>query len=65
MLPGIANLSIGQDALGAAAAIYRLPVQEARLSADKAFILSGVLVVATLAIATWGLMRFELPGNTD
>jgi ABC-2 type transport system permease protein len=65
MLPGIANLSIRQYALGASRAIYELPLQEARLTADTAFILSGVLVVAALAIATWKLMRFELPGGTD
>ena len=65
MLPGIANLSIRQYALGASRAICELPLQEARLTADTAFILSGVLVVAALAIATWKLMRFELPGGTD
>lgn len=64
MLPGIANLSIGQYALGAAAANLPSAVPEARVSAT-AFILSGVLVVATLAIATWRLMRLELPGDTD
>jgi ABC-2 type transport system permease protein len=65
MLPGIANLSIRQYALGASAAIYQLPVEEARLSANTALILSAVLVVLTLAIATWRLMRFELPGGSD
>lgn len=65
LLPGIANLSIRQYALGASAAIYSLPVQEARLSAETGFILAGVLVAATLAIATWRLMRFELPGGGD
>ncbi len=65
LLPGIANLSIRQYALGASAAIYSLPVQEARLSAETGFILAGVLVAATLAIATWRLMRFELPGGAD
>jgi ABC-2 type transport system permease protein len=65
MLPGIANLSIRQYSLGAAMAVYKLPVQEARLSSDTAFILAGVLLVAALAVATWKLMRFELPGGTD
>jgi len=65
MLPGIANLSIRQYALGASAAIYQLPVEEARISANTALILSAVLVVLTLAIATWRLMRFELPGGSD
>jgi len=65
MLPGIANLSIRQYSLGAATAIYNLPLQETRLSADTAFLLSGVLVVVSLSIATWKLMRFELPGGSD
>jgi len=65
MLPGIANLSIRQYSLGAATAIYNLPLQETRLSADTALLLSGVLVVVSLSIATWKLMRFELPGGSD
>ena len=65
MLPGIANLSIRQYALGASKAIYTLPVQEARLSAETALILSAVLVAVALVVATWKLMRFELPGGTD
>jgi ABC-2 type transport system permease protein len=65
LLPGIANLSIRQYALGASAAIFQLPVQEARLSAETAFILSAVLVAAALVVATWKLMRFELPGGSD
>jgi ABC-2 type transport system permease protein len=65
LLPGIANLSIRQYAIGAGAAIYVLPLQETQLSADTAFLLSGVLIVATLFVATWRLMRFELPGGSD
>jgi ABC-2 type transport system permease protein len=65
LLPGIANLSIRQYALGAAAAIFKLPGQEARLTADTAFVLAGVLIVGSLGAATWRLMRFELPGGTD
>jgi len=65
LLAGISNLSIRQYALGASAAIYNLPLQESRLSADTAFILAGVLVVAALVVSTWKLMRFELPGGGD
>jgi len=65
MLPGIANLSIRQYALGAANAIYKLPVQESRLSSDTAFILAGVLIAVSLSLAVWRLMRFELPGGSD
>ena len=65
ILPGIANLSIRQYSVGAASAIYQLPLQETRLSSETAFILAGVLVVAALAVATWKLMRFELPGGSD
>lgn len=65
MLPGIANLSIRQYALGAAKAIYQLPLQEARLSAETAFLLTGVMVVGALSLAVWKLMRFELPGGSD
>jgi len=65
MLPGIANLSIRQYSLGAAKAIYQLPLQEARLSAETAFLLTAVLVVAALSLAIWRLMRFELPGGSD
>jgi len=65
LLPGIANLSIRQYALGAAAVIYKLPVEEARLSAETAVLLSAILVVLALVVATWKLMRFELPGGSD
>jgi hypothetical protein len=46
-------------------AIYKLPLQETRLSAETSFILAGVLVVVALVVATWRLMRFELPGGSD
>lgn len=65
LLPGIANLSIRQYTLGASSAIYKLPVQGIRLSADTAFILAGVLVAVTIVVAVWKLMRFELPGGSD
>jgi ABC-2 type transport system permease protein len=65
MLAGIANLSIRQYSLGASTAIYKLPLQEVRLSAETAFVLSGVLVVVALVVTTWKLMRFELPGGSD
>jgi ABC-2 type transport system permease protein len=65
LLPGIANLSIRQYALGAASAIYKLPIETARLSMDTAFILAGVVLVGSLVVATRRLMRFELPGGSD
>jgi ABC-2 type transport system permease protein len=65
LLPGIANLSIRQYSLGAAKAIYQLPLQEARLSAETGFLLASALVVGALAVAVWKLMRFELPGGSD
>lgn len=65
LLPGIANLSIRQYALGAASAIFKLPIESSRLSADTAFILVAVLLVGSLVVATRRLMRFELPGGTD
>jgi ABC-2 type transport system permease protein len=65
ILPGIANLSIRQYSLGAAKAIYQLPVQEARLSAETAFLLTAIMVGVALSLAVWRLMRFELPGGSD
>jgi ABC-2 type transport system permease protein len=65
MLAGIANLSVRQYALGASSAIYKLPIEEQRLTSDTALILSLALVVITMALAIWKLMRFELPGGND
>jgi len=65
MLPGIANLSIRQYSLGAAKAVYNLPLEEARLSAETGFLLAAVLVAVSLSLAVWRLMRFELPGGSD
>jgi ABC-2 type transport system permease protein len=65
LLPGIANLSIRQYALGVGNAFWQMQPDEARLSPGTALPLAIILVVASLALATWKLMRFELPGGTD
>ena len=65
LLPGIANLSIRQYALGVANAFWQMKPEEARLSPSTALPLAIIVVVAALAIATWKLMRFELPGGSD
>jgi ABC-2 type transport system permease protein len=65
LLPGIANLSIRQYALGVANAFWQMQPDEARLSPSTALPLAIILVVAALVIATWKLMRFELPGGSD
>jgi ABC-2 type transport system permease protein len=65
LLPGIANLSVRQYAVGVANAFWQMPPDEARLSPSTALPLAIILVVAALAIATWKLMRFELPGGSD
>jgi len=65
LLPGIANLSVRQYALGAADAFFQFSSGPARLSPTTAFTLAAILIVAALALATWRLMRFELPGGTD
>ncbi len=65
LLPGIANLSVRQYALGVADGFYQLHVQAARLSPTTALTLSAILIVVALALATWRLMRFELSGSTD
>jgi ABC-2 type transport system permease protein len=65
LLPGIANLSIKQYAIGAGDALYQLHSGPARLSPTTAFTLSAIVIVAALAIATWRLMRFELSGGSD
>jgi hypothetical protein len=38
---------------------------EARLSPSTALPLAVILVVVALVVATWRLMRFELPGGSD
>lgn len=65
LLPGIANLSVRQYALGAADSFYQLHTEAARLSPTTALTLSAILIVVALALATWRLMRFELSGSTD
>lgn len=65
LLPGIANLSIRQYSVGVANAFWQMQPDEARLSPSTALPLAIILVVAALAIATWKLMRFELPGGSD
>lgn len=63
LLPGIANYSIRQYALGAAGLIYDLPIETARLSPETGVTLAVALIVVTLVVATWKLMRFEVPGG--
>jgi len=63
LLPGIANLSVRQYALGAADSFYQLHTEAARLSPTTALTLSAILIVVALALATWRLMRFELSGS--
>jgi ABC-2 type transport system permease protein len=65
LLPGIANLSIRQYALGVANAFWQMKPDEARLSPTTALPLAGALVVVTLLLSTWRLMHFELAGGTD
>jgi ABC-2 type transport system permease protein len=64
LLPGIANLSIRQYALGIASAFWKMP-DEARLTPSTALPLAIIVVVIALVLATWRLRRFELPGGTD
>jgi ABC-2 type transport system permease protein len=65
LLPGISNLSIRQYALGVADGVTQLHSEASRLPPTTALTLSAILVVAALALATWRLMRFELPGSSD
>lgn len=65
LLPGIANLSVRQYALGAGDGIYQLSAGAARLSPTTALTLSAILIVVAFGLATWRLMRFEMSGSTD
>jgi ABC-2 type transport system permease protein len=63
LLSGIANYSIRQYALAAGDLIYKLPIATARLSSDTGITLAIALVLVATVVATWKLMRFELPGG--
>jgi ABC-2 type transport system permease protein len=65
LLPGIANLSIRQYALGIANAFWNMPPDEARLTPSTSLPLAIVVVVVALVLATWRLRRFELAGSGD
>ena len=65
LLPGIANLSIRQYALGVANAFWQMTPDEARLQPSTALPLAVIVVVVALVLATLRLRRFELPGGTD
>jgi len=65
MLPGIANLSVRQFALGVADGITKLHFEPARLPPTTALILASVLIVAGLTVASWKLSRLELSGSGD
>ena len=65
LLPGIANLSIRQYSVGVANGFWQMRPEEARLSPNTALPLALILVVVTFVIATWKLMRLELPGGSD
>jgi ABC-2 type transport system permease protein len=63
--PGIANLSIRQYAVGVADAFTQLHADPSRLAPNTALTLAAIVIVAALGLATWRLMRFELPGSSD
>jgi ABC-2 type transport system permease protein len=65
MLPGIANLSIRQYALGVGDWFVQLDRRPASLPAETAVLLAAVVVVVALVLATWRLMHFELSGGSD
>jgi ABC-2 type transport system permease protein len=65
LLPGIANLSIRQYSLGVADAFFQLHTDPARLAPVTALTLAVILIVVALVVATWRLMRFELPSSSD
>jgi ABC-2 type transport system permease protein len=65
LLPGIANLSVRQYALGVAGGFAHLSVEPARLPPSTALTLSVILIGAALAVAVWRLQRLELSGGTD
>jgi ABC-2 type transport system permease protein len=65
LLPGIANFSVRQYALGVADAFYQLHPDPARVSPTTALTLALILVVLASVLSTRRLMRFELPGGSD
>jgi ABC-2 type transport system permease protein len=65
LLPGIANLSIRQYALGVGNAFWTMPPDEAHLAPSTSLPLAIILVVIALVLATWRLRRFELAGSGD
>jgi ABC-2 type transport system permease protein len=65
LLPGIANLSIRQYAIGAGQMFYDLAPERARLEPEAAVPLAVIVVVAATVLATRRLMRLEISGETD
>lgn len=66
LLPGIANLSVRQYALGVGQLVTELPRGwGANLQPGTAVPLAIILVVVALALATRRLMRFEISGSGD
>ena len=65
LMPGIANLSIRQYALGVGQIFYDLKPEFARLEPPTAIPLVIILLVVTMVLATRRLMRFEITGGTD
>jgi ABC-2 type transport system permease protein len=65
LLPGIANLSVRQYALGIANAFFQMKPEEARLAPSTALPLVLILLAGAFVIATWRLTRFELTGSGD
>jgi len=65
LLPGIANLSVRQYSLGVASSFVHMKSDMGSLAPDTALVLSVMLVAVAVVLATWRLMRFELPGGTD
>jgi ABC-2 type transport system permease protein len=65
LLPGIANLSIRQYALGVGNAFWAMPADEAHLAPSTSLPLAIILVVLAMFLATWRLRRYELAGGAD
>jgi ABC-2 type transport system permease protein len=65
LLPGIANLSIRQYALGVGQLFYDLHSDRARLEPGTAVPLVLILLAVTMVLSTRRLMRFEISGGSD